>query len=305
MMLRKIARLNKKASAPENNNFYLRDIFSNFALNEFCKYINNNLFDSDNNSDMLSKNKASFIASLQRKKIREDEQLYVVEGDKIVKEYLTAGAPVKILVANPLFINSLNSSLKNRIEEIIPSSYEELKKISTLKTPHNALAVVKIPEYNRIINLSGTLCAALDFVQDPGNLGTIIRAAAWFGIKEIYCSENCVDIFNPKTVQASMGAILHVKVAFTDLEKILDQARSKKISVYGATLDGESIYDTELAKEGIILLGNESKGISAKLSEYVTHKIKIPFFGEKNSEGIDSLNVSMAASVIFSEFSRR
>ncbi len=243
--------------------------------------------------------------SLQRKKTREEEKLYVVEGDKIVKGYLTEYAPVKILAANPVFIDSLTTSVKNSIEEIIPTSYEELKRISSLKTPHNALAVVKMPENKPIRNSSKSLCVALDFVQDPGNLGTIIRAAAWFGIKEIYCSENCVDVFNPKTVQASMGAILHVEVVYTDLEKILERSRSENIPVYGATLDGESVYETALKKEGIVLLGNESKGISANLSKYVTNKIKIPFFGAKNSRGIDSLNVSMAASIIFSEFLRR
>ena len=254
---------------------------------------------------MISKNKASYITSLQRKKIREDERFYVVEGDKIVKEYLAAGVFVKILAANPLFINSLPIFTKNNIEEIIPANFEELKKISSLKTPHNALAVVKMSEEQPNENLSGKLCAALDFVQDPGNLGTIIRAAAWFGVKEIYCSENCVDVFNPKTVQASMGAILHVKVYYSDLEKILKKANSENIAVYGASLDGESIYETDLYKEGIILLGNESKGISKNLSKYVTHKIKIPFFGDESLRGIDSLNVSMAASVIFAEFSRR
>ncbi len=254
---------------------------------------------------MLSKNRTNYIISLQKKKSRENEKLYIVEGDKIVMEYISAGVPIKILAANPVFINSLRGSEKNSIEEIIPTTYEELKKISSLKTPHNALAIVNIPDNITLNNFSGSLCVALDFIQDPGNMGTIIRAAAWFGIKHIICSANCVDAFNPKTVQASMGAILQVNIFYSDLEKTLDIANRQNIPVYGATLDGDSIYETNLSKEGIILLGNESRGISKNISRYVTQKIMIPFFGEKNSFGIESLNVSMAASVIFSEFSRR
>ena len=254
---------------------------------------------------MLSKNRTNYIISLQKKKSRENEKLYIVEGDKIVMEYISAGVPIKILAANPVFINSLRGSEKNSIEEIIPTTYEELKKISSLKTPHNALAIVNIPDNITLNNFSGSLCVALDFIQDPGNMGTIIRAAAWFGIKHIICSANCVDAFNPKTVQASMGAILQVNIFYSDLEKTLYIANRQNIPVYGATLDGDSIYETNLSKEGIILLGNESRGISKNISRYVTQKIMIPFFGEKNSFGIESLNVSMAASVIFSEFSRR
>lgn len=285
--------------------FLFKRYFFKFCANEFRKYINNNPFDVDNNGDMLSKNKTNYIISLQKKKSREKEKLYIVEGDKIVMEYISAGVPIKILAANPVFINSLKDPEKESIEEIVPTSYEELKKISSLKTPHNALAVVKTPDNIPLNNFSGSLCVALDYIQDPGNMGTIIRAAAWFGIRQIICSANCVDVFNPKSVQASMGAILKVNIFYGNLEKMLDLANRQKVPVYGATLDGDSIYDTILSREGIILLGNESRGISKNISKYVTQKITIPFFGETNSFGIESLNVGMAASVIFSEFSRR
>jgi TrmH family RNA methyltransferase len=148
------------------------------------------------------------------------------------------------------------------------------------------------------------LSAALDFVQDPGNLGTIIRAAAWFGIKNIICSDNCVDLYNPKVIQATMGAILHVNVFYCDLNDFLKKAREKKISVFGTLLEGTSIYEQELDKKGIILLGNESKGISEELKQYITKKIKIPGANSATT-GIESLNVSMAAAVVFSEFMRR
>jgi TrmH family RNA methyltransferase len=144
----------------------------------------------------------------------------------------------------------------------------------------------------------------LDFVQDPGNLGTIIRAAAWFGIKNIVCSCDCVDVYNPKVIQASMGAILHVNVFYTDLKELLVSATKNKIPVFGAMLEGKSIYNHKLDNKGIILLGNESRGISDELIPYITEKIMIPC-ANRAIPGIESLNVSMAASIIFSEFLKK
>ncbi|MDQ1332522.1 MAG: SpoU methylase protein [Bacteroidota bacterium] len=253
---------------------------------------------------MVSRNKANFIISLQKKKVREEEKVYVIEGDKLVKEFLSARVPVRTLVANPEFLNSLPLFQKQCIEEIIPADYDDLKKISSLKTPHNALAIIQMPEIKLDpASLKKGLTLALDFVQDPGNLGTIIRAAAWFGIENIYCSEECVDVYNPKVIQASMGAILHVNVFHTDLRKLLESAAEYKVKVFGALLEGDSIYSHNLEKNGIILLGNESKGISEDLLPYITDRIMIPKISNAQN-GIDSLNVSMAASVILSEFTR-
>jgi TrmH family RNA methyltransferase len=254
---------------------------------------------------MLSKNKISFIISLQKKKIREEYKLYVIEGDKIVREFILAGIPVKSLIAKPEFINSLPEEAMENISETESVSYDELKKISGLKTPHNALAVVCMPDSE--LNTDGfldSLCLALDCIQDPGNFGTIIRAAAWFGIRNIVCSEDCVDVYNPKVIQSSMGAIIHVKVVYTNLKMLLGEARENSVPVFGALLDGESIYDHTLSKKGVILLGNESKGISDDLIPLINNRIMIPRFSEP-SPGIDSLNVGMAASVILSEFARR
>jgi TrmH family RNA methyltransferase len=253
---------------------------------------------------MISKNKANYIISLQKKKVRDEERLFVIEGDKLVKEFLQARAPVKTLIAKPEFLNSLPLFLKQGVAEIISASYDELKRISTLKTPHNALAVIVMP---KIVpdpaELKKGLTIALDCIQDPGNLGTIIRAAAWFGLKNIYCSHDCVDEYNPKVIQASMGAILHVNVFFTELKELLRKAAEINLPVFGTMLEGESIYTYKLANKGIILLGNESQGISDELLPYITDKIVIPRLTD-DSSGIDSLNVSMAASVIFSEFTR-
>lgn len=253
---------------------------------------------------MVSRNKANYIISLQKKKVREEEKLYVIEGDKLVKEFLVAGVPVRTLVAKPEFLNSLSLFQKQGIGEIIPASYDDLKKMSSLKSPHNALAVIQIPEVKMDpSDIVKGLTVALDFVQDPGNLGTIIRAAAWFGIKNIYCSGDCVDLYNPKVIQASMGAILHVKVFYTDLKTLFKTGSELKVKVFGAFIEGESIYSYKLGTNGIILLGNESKGISEELLPFITDRIMIPKMSSAQA-GIDSLNVSMAASVILSEFTR-
>ena len=254
---------------------------------------------------MLSKNRTKFLISLQKKKVRQELGLFVIEGDKLVKEFLLSEIPVRNLIAVPEFINSLQPGMKGLIHDTDEVSIEELKLLSTLKTPHNALAVVEIPkiEFNKA-DILNRFCVALDFIQDPGNMGTIIRAAAWFGIENIVCSENCVDLYNPKVIQASMGAILHVNVFYTDLNDFLKKAAENKTPVYGTLLDGKSVYKHQPAKTGIILLGNESNGISPELIKYVSEKIMIPKFSE-SKYGIDSLNVGMAASVIFSEFIRK
>lgn len=253
---------------------------------------------------MISRNKAAYITSLQKKKVRDDEKLFVIEGDKLVREFLEAKAKVKILVALPAFLNSLPLFHKQGIGEIIPATNDDLKKISSLTTPHNAVAVIKmtLPEKDHS-DLKKGLAIALDCVQDPGNLGTIIRSAAWFGLKNIYCSADCADVYNPKVIQASMGAILHVNVIYTSLPDLLKTAREGNIKIYGALVEGESIYSYKLGSSGIILLGNESKGISEELMPYITDRIMIPKLTSAE-HGIDSLNVSMAASVILSEFTR-
>jgi TrmH family RNA methyltransferase len=254
---------------------------------------------------MISKTKIKFIISLQKKKVRDEEKLFVIEGDKLVKEFLSAKMSVKMLIAKPEFINSLQPDLLRCAEVVEEVNYDILKQISTLKTPHNALAVVHMPENEMIISeILKDFCVALDFVQDPGNMGTIIRAAGWFGIRNIVCSVDCVDVYNPKVIQASMGALIHVNIFYSDLKHFLSVACQCSIPVFGTLLDGQSIYEHKLDNKGIILLGNESKGISDELYPFITQKIRIPKFN-KAKKGIDSLNVGMAASVVFSEFMRK
>jgi TrmH family RNA methyltransferase len=254
---------------------------------------------------MISKNRVKFIISLQKKKVREEERLYVIEGDKLVREFIASEIPIQAIVAKPEFLSSIPVDVLNTIPEIEDVSYEELKQISTLKTPHNALAIVPMPDKElQLKEVFREVCVALDFVQDPGNLGTIIRAAGWFGIKNIICSPDSVDVYNPKVIQASMGALLHVNVFYSDLLSLLKSAEKENISVFGALLEGETIYSHNLDNKGIILLGNESKGISVELIPFITSKIMIPKFSVAR-HGIDSLNVGMAAAIIFSEFCRK
>jgi TrmH family RNA methyltransferase len=254
---------------------------------------------------MISKNKSKFIIALQKKKNRDEENLFVIEGDKLIREFLNADIRLKILAAKPEFLNSLTDGMLRLIEETESVSFEELRQLSSLKTPHNALAVVRKhePEFE-LSGIFSQLSVALDGVQDPGNLGTIIRAAAWFGISNVICSKDSVDVYNPKVIQSTMGAILHVNVYYTDLGEFLSGAKKKDIHVFGTMLEGDSIYSNELGKNGVILLGNESKGISNDLIPFITDKIFIP--GATSSKpGIESLNVGMAASIVFSEFTRR
>ena len=253
---------------------------------------------------MVSKNLRNYILSLQKKKAREEQQVFVIEGDKLIREFLRSDFSIVNLLAKPEFISSLPAELSGRAGEIITVSYDELKKMSSMVTPHNALAVVRMPDVKfSPSKIFRSLSLALDTIQDPGNLGTIIRAAAWFGIRNIICTENSVDVYNPKVIQATMGAFINVNVYYTDLERFLQKAQKTGIPVYGAFLEGTEIFRQPHGKNGIILLGNESKGISDNLAGYVSHRVVIPRISPYN-EGVESLNVGMAASIILYEFTR-
>lgn len=254
---------------------------------------------------MLSNNKIKFIKSLDNKKSRDESGQFIIEGDKVVREFMNAGWKINLLVAQTRWTKTLPENALQNIKEIIDVENNELKKISSLRTPHNVLAIVNKPEFlinwNEILN---NLTLVLETIQDPGNLGTIIRTAAWFGISNIICSPDSVDVFNQKVIQASMGAILRVKVFHNNLFDFMNRISDSNFPVYGASLDGKPVYVCDLSANGIILLGNESAGISSSLEKYITQKIKIPCFSD-TSEGINSLNVSMAAAIICSEFRRK
>ncbi len=254
---------------------------------------------------MISRNQSKLILGLQKKKSREEEGLFVIEGDKLVREYLLSGNSVRLLVAKPEWLSGEEEELISKAGEVVTIGYDDLKRISTLTTPHNVLAVAPVKQQPFIHEtMRGRIALVLEYVQDPGKLGTIIRTAAWFGIRDIICSPNCVDVYNPKVIQATMGAFMHVSVHYMPLEPLLTAAREMHLPVYGTVTDGDSVYNKDLRQEGLILLGNESKGISEKMLSYVTEFISIPG-PETPASGIESLNVSMAAAIICSEFARR
>jgi TrmH family RNA methyltransferase len=251
---------------------------------------------------MLSKSKIKIINSLSAKKYREQYGLFVVEGTKSVLELMRYFS-CEILCALPVWIKEHEMEIE--AEEIIEVAEGELKKISFLKTPQQVLAVFRKMDFAyKTEDLKKSLSLALDDVQDPGNLGTIIRIADWFGIKNIFCSKGTVDVFNPKTIQATMGAVGRVKVHYVDLPQFIEKVIEDKLSVFGTFLDGKNIYETDLPENGIIVMGNEGNGISAELQKFINCKLFIPNY-PKGVDTSESLNVAVATAIICSEFRRR
>jgi TrmH family RNA methyltransferase len=237
---------------------------------------------------MISKNQIKFVRQLEQKKYRKKEGLFVAEGPKVVGDLLRAG-----FKAHTIFATSEWESQGQTFQEV---SDEELRRVSFLQHPQRVLALFFIPTES--IPSVSSLSLALDDVQDPGNLGTIIRIADWFGIDTIYCSENTADAWSPKVVQATMGSIARVNIIYTDLQELISKAQ---VPVYGTLLDGQDIYTQELSKEGIIVMGNEGNGISAPIRKLINRKLLIPQF----HEGPESLNVAIATAITCSEFRRR
>lgn len=239
----------------------------------------------------ISKNKIKWIRSLQLKKNREIEGLFLVEGEKMVHEAIEyCRNQIQYIAHTETFVSEQLSEFDHQLV-----SEKELEMISTLKTPNKALAVLKITKSRPSID--NQLVLALDDIQDPGNMGTIMRIADWYGIQTIICSKNTVDCYNPKVVQASMGAIFRVQLSYVDLGKWL---KSCKSTIYGALLEGENIYKKSDLPNGVLLLGNEGKGISKENIQYINEAISIPRYG--NAE---SLNVGVATGILVSEFIRR
>jgi TrmH family RNA methyltransferase len=241
---------------------------------------------------MITRAEILAIKALATKQGREEQGAFIAEGEKLVGEIRNSKLRIrKTYQTKPLFADA----------EMV--SEKEMERISQLKTANSVLAVVEMPK-SKIASVKpdSSLVLALDRVQNPGNLGTIIRLADWFGISDIVCSEDSADCFNPKVVQATMGAILRVRVHYTNLAKWLGEQRGAK--VYGTFLEGENIYSAQLDKSGIIVMGNEGQGISTEVAATVSHKLLIPPYPADRS-GSESLNVAVATAVICSEFRRR
>lgn len=248
---------------------------------------------------MLSKNKIKYIHSLELKKNRKEEQAFVAEGHKLVGDLL-GHFPCRLLVATRAWLDR-NPDVEAM--EIIEVNQEELTRASLLKTPQEVLAVFEQPEYSiqpEVVERS--LCLALDDVQDPGNLGTIIRLADWFGIEHIFCSLGTVDVYNPKTVQATMGALARVKLHYVDLPSII--ASMPSVPIYGTFLDGNNIYAETLSVNGLIIMGNEGKGVSPEVAKLVNKRLYVPNYPSERVTS-ESLNVAVATAVVCAEFRRR
>lgn len=256
---------------------------------------------------MLSKNRIKYIHSLELKKKRNEERAFVAEGPKLVGDLLGhfdcryIAATDSWMEKNTAFLELLS---KQRCE-IDTVTDEELRKASFLDTPQQVLAVFsqKSSDETCFSEIAGSsLCIALDDVQNPGNLGTIIRLADWFGIEHVFCSSGSADVYNPKTIQATMGSIARVNVHYCDLKKLI--ASLPGVPVYGTFLDGNDIYDEKLEQRGIIVMGNEGRGVSEEIEKMVTSRLYVPNYPSDRETG-ESLNVAIATAIVCSEFRRR
>ena len=250
---------------------------------------------------MLSKAKIKDIRALGIKKFRDEQGLFVAEGDKIVT-YMLPSFECEWLVASAQWGEGVKGGEGVKAKELIIANEDELRKVGFLKTPPEVLAVFRKPHYMiDEANPASQLILALDGIQDPGNLGTIIRLAEWFGIEHIVCSPDTADAFSPKTVQATMGALAHVKVHYTNLAEYI--LKNNASPVYGTFLSGENIYQCDLSQKGIIVMGNEGKGIRPEIEALVNKRLYIPSY-PSNRKTTGSLNVATATAIVCAQFRR-
>lgn len=255
---------------------------------------------------MLSRNQVKHIHSLKQKKFREIHRQFLAEGSKLVTEILESSFKVIHIYALAGWLMHNESILLSKKIPFQEISEGEMERITALSSPSLALAIAEIPIMPIPPAVINNLVLVLDDIKDPGNLGTIIRISDWFGIESVICSENTVDLYNPKVIQATMGSMLRVKVTYTNLPEFLSSI-DPMIKIYGSFPKGENIYSVSLDQISIILIGSESSGISRELVSKVTDKISIPSFVKARGAGdqAESLNASVAAGIICSEFRRR
>lgn len=257
---------------------------------------------------MISKSIVKLVRSLETKKKRRKEGLFVAEGPKVVGDLMRLSRP-SLIIATEEWLSSYFASDMNAGDDasgprVVAVTEDELRKLSFLTNPQQVMALFPIPPVRMPDTgyIAGRLSLVLDGVQDPGNLGTIIRIADWFGIRDIFCSMDTADLYNPKVVQATMGSIARVNVVYTDLAELLDSL-DDGVPVYGTLLDGSDIYSQPLSSNGLIVMGNEGNGISPDIRRRVTRRLLIPSFSE--AETAESLNVAIATAITCSEFCRR
>ncbi len=249
---------------------------------------------------MISKARIRLIHSLERKKVRDSEGLFVAEGPKLVGELLAA-LPLRYVAAKAEWMDRHRHELGDAESDIINDG--ELRRASLLQHPQDVVALFGIPRRQAQLGTVAQreLTLALDGVQDPGNLGTIVRLADWFGIRHIFCSTDCADVWNPKATQATMGALARVEVHYVELAEALGNTEAP---VFGTFLDGCNIYESELSHHGVVVMGNEGRGISEAVEKKVTSRLLVPPF-PADRRAVESLNVAIATAVVCAEFRRR
>lgn len=254
---------------------------------------------------MLSKNQVKYINSLKIKKFRHEQGVFIIEGEKSVSELLNSSLTITGIFALPRWIEENIRLLETKEVKYTVIDEEILARISDLSTPNKVLALARIPKPQLVPEVFSNYLLVLDNIKDPGNMGTIIRTADWFGIKQIICSPGCVDAYNPKAVQASMGSLTRVNIHYTDLVKFI-KGKPENTPVYGALLVGESILRTSFDKQGIIIIGSESHGISPEILPLITHAVHIPSFSHNEAiTRTESLNASIANAIICYEMSKQ
>ena len=252
---------------------------------------------------MIRKNKIKLIKSLSEKKYRLKEQMFLIEGDKMVCEALGSPVRVRELYATAEFLHE-NSQLIVHAETIIPSEKDDIRKMSLQKQPQNSLALCYLPQNLSLPEKIDDFSLYLDGVQDPGNLGTIIRTCDWFGMDSLYCSPDTADVYNPKVIQASMGSFCRVRIVYTEFAPLAQLAKQLNIPVIGTSLKGENLYDFQLPASAIVILGNEGRGIRDHVASQAGVYITVPSFSQ-NTTKAESLNVATTAAIICSEARRR
>ncbi len=251
---------------------------------------------------MLSKHLTNIIQNLEKKKFREKYNLFKIEGEKLVQELFLSDMKVDTLIARPSWIE--RNRQKAQSYNTIEVNEIEMGRVSNFKSLPEVIALAQIPvKEHSPKEIKNELSIVLNGIQDPGNLGTILRLSDWFGVRHVFCDHDCANIFNPKSVQASMGAIFRVNVFYLDLVEFIPQFVDQDFPCYGAFLEGENIYRTELRTKGFIVMGNEGNGISPEIERFVTRKITIPSFAH-SPYSTESLNVGVATGIILSEFKR-
>ena len=249
---------------------------------------------------MLSKNQLKYIQSLHQKKYRQQHGAFLVEGAKSVQEVLQSNFQTELVVATEVFYkeNALLTDRQRTPVEIV--SVADLERAGTLESNNAALAVVKTKENRPLLAGPGEIALILDDIRDPGNLGTILRIADWYGIRKILCSETTADVYNPKVISASKGSFTRVNWWYGNVAQVLKQAQSEsQLAVYGAFLDGDDVHTLSFGKSGYLVMGNESNGIRPEVEQYVTQRVTIPRYGEA-----ESLNVGIATAVLLDNIRR-